>query len=34
MATLTTLDGLFIFGPFLALVAIIAIGFAFKGLVK
>jgi hypothetical protein len=32
MTMLTTLDGLVIFGPFAALVAIIAIGFAVKGL--
>jgi len=30
MATLTTLDGLVIFGPFLSLVAIIAIGFVIR----
>jgi len=34
MATLTAFDGLVIVGPFLALVAILAMGFAFKGLVK
>ena len=32
METLTAFDGLIIFGPFLALAAILAIGFAFKGL--
>ena len=30
MITLTAMDGLVIFGPFLGLVAILAIGFAFK----
>ena len=34
MATLSAFDGLVIFGPFAALVAIIAIGFTFKGLSK
>jgi hypothetical protein len=34
METLTAFDGLIIIGPFAALVAIIAIGFACKGLVK
>jgi len=32
MATLTAFDGLVIFGPFFGLVALIAIGFAVKGL--
>ena len=34
MVTLSAFDGLIILGPFLALVAILAMGFAFKGLVK
>ena len=31
MATLSSFDGLIIFGPFLAFVAVLAIGFACKG---
>ena len=34
MATLLAFDGLVIFGPFLALVAILAIGFIVKGSIK